>query len=194
MLRYTVLMNQSLKISLTIAGIVIALYASFIMNTESIVKNTTLQSGKTTSTSATSTTTSSSINTLIKNTPYKPSVKATPGSALVQIKYYGGPCLSGKICSTTKMITKDAVYFEDGVRIANINKNDIVKISTSMNTMNWQLLKSKPKAGCDTIRVQEITYTFYTTSGAQSISTCRHDFDISLEPFKTIQLLFPNKK
>lgn len=89
------------------------------------------------------------------------------------------------------MITKDAVYFKDGVRIANINKNDVVKISTSMNAMNWQLLKSKPKAGCDTMRVQEITYTFYTTGGAQSISTCQHDFDITLDPFRTIAVTLP---
>ena len=182
-------MNQPIKISLTIIGIALALYTAFIIGKSNPSENKTPLNALVTSTNVTSTSTTNT--TPVKKATSKQSVKAVPGSALVQIKYYGGLCLNGKICSTTKMITKDAVYFKDDIRIANINKNDVAKIQKSMNAVNWQLLRSNPKAGCDTTRVQEITYTFYTANGAQSISTCQHNFDITIDPFRTIAITLP---
>jgi hypothetical protein len=185
-------MNQSVKIGVTVLGIAIALYAAFIIGKTSVDETAQQENLAPVATSTTATTTANAPTSPTVSQKPKVAPRPTPGSALVQIKYYGGLCLNGKICSTTKMITKDAVYFKDGVRVSNVNKNDVAKITDSMNRVNWQTLRSKPKAGgCDTTRVQEITYTFYTKNGVQSISNCQYDFDVTMDPFRTIAITLP---
>jgi hypothetical protein len=111
---------------------------------------------------------------------------------LVKIDYRGGVCPNGKTCMTTKVITKDSVYYKDGVKVSNVNKNDVAKLTIEMDRADWTTLRSKPKTtGCDLVRVQEIVYSFYTKNGLQTISTCQHEFDITVPPFRTIATLLP---
>ncbi len=176
-------MNQQFKIALTIIGIALALYGAFIFGRTTPA---TLPENVGTSTPITATTTVPT-----RQTVKQPTTKPNSSNTLVQISYRGGSCPNGKLCSTIKTITKDAVYFKDGVRISNLNKNDIAKITTTMNTMNFATLRSKIKNGCDLVRTQEITYMFYTDKGLQSISNCQYDFDITAEPFRTIAITLP---
>ena len=180
-------MNQRLQIALTIIGIAIALYGAFIFGRTSSVPVSENTMATTTTSTSTEVTASTTKPVIVKPT----SIKPNSGNTLVQISYRGGSCPNGKLCSTIKTITKDAVYFKDGVRISNLNKNDVAKISQTMNTMDFATLRSKIKNGCDLVRTQEITYMFYTNKGLQSISNCQYDFDITAEPFRTIGITLP---
>lgn len=183
-------MDQKIKISITIIGIALALYGAFIFGRTS--STSTLENTATaTSTEIMSTSTQATTTSLAKPVTKPVTTRLTNSNTLVQISYRGGSCPNGKLCSTIKTITKDAVYFKDGVRVANLNKNDIAKISQTMNTLNFTTLRSKIKNGCDIVRTQEITYTFYTSKGLQSISNCQYDFDITSEPFRTIAITLP---
>lgn len=186
-------MNTNIKIILSILLVGGALYGAFQFGRSA---NTTVveNNQNATTTVATSTATTSQTTTTTKPAP-KPAVVTTKPSStntLVKIDYKGGVCLNGKMCATTKVITKDSVYYKDGVKVSNLNKNDVSKLSSEMERVDWAALRSKPKTtGCDLQRVQEITYTFYTSKGVQVISNCQYDFDVSLVPFKTIGILLP---
>ncbi len=186
-------MNTNIKIILSVLLVGVALYGAFQFGrstSTSVVEN----SQNATTTVATSTATTSQTTTTTKPVVKPPVVTTKPSSTntLVKIDYKGGICLNGKICATTKVITKDSVYYKDGVKVSNLNKNDVSRLSSEMERADWALLRSKPKTtGCDLQRVQEITYTFYTSKGVQVISNCQYDFDVSLTPFKTIGILLP---
>lgn len=186
-------MNTNIKIILSILLVGGALYGAFQFGrstSTSVVEN----NQNATTTIATSTATTSQTTTTTKPAIKPPVVTAKPTSTntLVKIDYKGGICLNGKICATTKVITKDSVYYKDGVKVSNLNKNDVSRLSSEMERADWTFFRSKLKiTGCDRERVQEITYTFYTSKGVQVISNCQYDFDVSLVPFKTIGILLP---
>lgn len=191
MVVYSMYMNTNIKIILSVLLLVVALYGAYQFG-QSVSVSTPVDQNAT-STVATSTATSS-ISTKEMPTTVKPvsTVKPTTSNTLVKIDYRGGVCPNGKICATTKVITKDAVYYKDGVKVSNVNKNDVAKIKIEMEKMDWVQLKSKVKTtGCDLERVQEIVYTFYTSKGLQAISNCQHDFDVTLPLFRTIAVMLP---
>ncbi len=183
-------MNQSVKIIVSIIIVAAGLYGAYIFST-STPNDVTVETGTGTSTIPTSATSTATSTTQTQTKKPASPTKVTTSNTLVSISYRGGSCPNGKLCSTTKTITKDAVYFKDGKRVSNINKNDVARIAQSANTVNWTTLRSKSKTGCDLLRTQEITYTFYTNKGMQTISTCQYDFDITQDPFRTIAITLP---
>ena len=186
-------MNQSIKILLSITIVCIGLYGAYIFGTSTPTNNLNIETGTSTSTAPITATSTATTTQTKANTTKSPAIstQTTTSNTLVSISYRGGSCPNGKLCSTTKTITKDAVYFKDGKRVSNINKNDVARIAQSANMVNWTTLRSKPKTGCDLIRTQEITYSFYTNKGIQTISTCQYDFDITQDPFRTINTTLP---
>lgn len=185
-------MNTNIKIILSVLLVGVGLYGAFqfgrSVSTETVRNDENITTAVATSTATTS-------QTSITKPATKPSTVVTKPSstnALVKIEYKGGFCLNGKICATTKVITKDSMYYKDGVKVSNVNKNDVAKLSSEMERIDWVALRSKPKTtGCDPQRAQEITYTFYTSKGVQIISNCQYDFDVTQVPFKIIGILLP---
>lgn len=165
------------------ALVAIALYVAYHFGQSVSVQDSMNQNATSTATSTVSGDTTK---------PAVGTVKPSTSNSLVKIDYRGGTCPNGKICATTKVITKDAMYYKDGVKVSNVNKNDVAKIAAEIEKMDWVKLKSKVKTtGCDLQRVQEIVYTFYTSKGLQVISNCQHDFDVTQTPFSTIAIMLP---
>lgn len=121
----------------------------------------------------------------------KPTTVTTPNS-LVKIEYTGGTCPNGKSCYNYKVITKDAVYFKNGVKVSTVNKTDVTKLSLEIDKANWALIRSKPHVGtCITTVREEIIYTFYTRHGEEKISDCATEIDFNLPLFKLIPTILP---
>lgn len=188
-------MNTNIKIVVTIFLVALALFGAYQFGKSVSLPASPSSTASSTDATATTTATSTGVTTSPKPSSPKPvvqSAKPSSSNTLVKIDYRGGVCLNGKMCATTKVITKDAVYYKDGVKVSNINKNDVFRLSTEMERTDWTALKSKPKTtGCDLQRVQEIVYTFYTSKGIQVISNCQHDFDVTQPPFRIIGVLLP---
>lgn len=182
-------MNTNLKIVLSIVLVAVALYGAFIFGRSTPSSIPDINTEIATSTVATST---NVVSTKPTTKPVVVTAKPTTANTLVKIDYRGGICPNGKTCMTTKVITKDAVYYKDGIKVSNINKNDVAKLTLEMERTDWIKLRSNPKTtGCDLVRIQEIVYSFYTKNGLQVVSNCQHDFDITLPLFQTIATLLP---
>lgn len=186
---YTLLthMNTNIKVLLSVVLIALALYGAFFFG-RSAMPTSDNNMETATSTEATST---GVVSTKPTNSGVV-STKPTTSNTLVKIDYRGGVCPNGKTCMTSKVITKDSVYYKDGAMVSNINKNDVAKLTLEMERADWTKLRSKPKTtGCDLVRTQEIVYSFYTKNGLQVVSNCQHDFDITLPLFQIIATLLP---
>lgn len=159
---------------------------------------TMLRSPATENTSEMATTTDVMATT---TTPSKPVVRpggTVPSSvnSLVKIEYSGGICPNGKSCYSYKVITKDAIYYKNGVKVSTVNKTDVAKLALEIDKANWTAIRSKPHLGENCIKSlrEEIIYTFYTKHGEEKVSNCVSEIDFTMPLFKLIPTILPTNQ
>lgn len=114
-------------------------------------------------------------------------------SPLLKVTYTGGACPNGKTCVVEKVITASGLYYRDGLKQFQLNKTDTARLVKLIANTNFTVLRSKPFTGtCPTsIGGQEISYSFYTTYGTQTISNCESEIDFTSPIFDLVRQLVP---
>lgn len=110
---------------------------------------------------------------------------------LLNIKFNGGLCPDGNACSSTKTIMQNgSVLINNKLK----TKTDLTKLTSLINTVNFDEIRSKKFTGtCPTAYDgQEAIYTFYTSTGAQTISSCEFEIDNQSLLFSEINQIFSN--
>lgn len=116
----------------------------------------------------------------------KISISSTTNN-LVTISYIGGLCPDG-VCSSVQAILKDGSFFIDGKLKSQIQKSEISQLENLINTTNFEAIKAVKFTGtCPTAYDgQEATYTFNTSHGQETLSSCRVKIDYQSALFSKI--------
>lgn len=94
---------------------------------------------------------------------------------LLDVRSEGGLCMKGMDCSTTTSI------FKDGSVESNIGSEtkDVSKLASLIASTDFAKLREKKFTGTCPIAYdgQEMIYTFYTSSGIETIRSCETEID-----------------
>lgn len=135
----------------------------------------------------------------VETTPVRQSATASvapisTGQTLLTVRYTGGMCPNGA-CDTLVTLRRDGGFTrtsaQTGTKAGTIPPSQAAALAREMAATDFARVKSVKFTGTCPIAYdgQELTYTFYTASGTESIASCQVDIDETSPLFVAVQAI-----
>jgi hypothetical protein len=132
--------------------------------------------------------------------PFSPSLddngaQSGDNAVIMTAAFNGGHCLYGA-CNGQVTVYSDGTYEvvngANGLRVETLPESTVADLVAQIDAADYAAIRSQPFTDTCPIAYdgQEVTYTFYTSAGTETIASCQYVIDPALPLFSLIDTIF----